>query len=66
MLHHDVFAAYLSGLTTKKNEKEIWWEDEYGDKITVEPINEDSYILREYYENGQLEYRINYNHGKEI
>ena len=58
-LYKEAVIALLSGQTTKKNKKEIWWEDEYGYKITVEGINEECYIVRwngntYYYKNGQL------------
>ncbi len=55
--------AYLSGLTTTKNEKEIWWQDGFGDKITVELVDADleTYIVRRYSEhNYTLLYEVNF------
>ncbi len=65
-LLHDAMAAYLSGLTTKKNEKEIWWWDESGYKITVELVNArwEKYIVRYYYDNGNLSSEYNYFKGQ--
>ncbi len=55
-LLHDAMTAWLAGLTTKKNEKEIWWQDEDGFKITVELVNLrwEKYIVRHYFKNGNL------------
>jgi antitoxin component YwqK of YwqJK toxin-antitoxin module len=70
-LLHDAYVALLSGLTTKAN-NEIHWEDECGNPITVEPIDvaECKYVVRYYYDNGQVEREINYLqgqlHGKDI
>lgn len=49
-LLHDAYVALLSGLTTRKNESEIWWHDRYGLDITVEPLDaaEETYIVRHY------------------
>ncbi len=54
---HDAMTAYLSGLATKKNDKEIWWVDKYGEKITVELVNADleTHIIRYYCEDGSLQ-----------
>ncbi len=59
---HDAMTAYLSGLTAKKNKKEIWWQDKNGYKITVELVDADleTYIVREYYDNGKLWFEMNY------
>jgi antitoxin component YwqK of YwqJK toxin-antitoxin module len=70
-LLHDAYVAWLSGLTTKTN-NEIHWQDEQGGPITIEPIDvaECKYVVRYYYDNGQVEREINYHqgrlHGKEI
>ena len=58
-LYKEAVVALLSGQTTKKNKKEIWWEDADGNKLTVEGINKECYIVRRngntcYYKNGQL------------
>jgi len=71
-LLHDAYTALLSNLTTRKNDKEIWWEDENGYKITVEPVDivEEKYIVRGYYINGnkwwEAEYQNGQKHGKSI
>ncbi len=59
---HDVMAAYLAGLVTKLNEKEIWWQDKNGYKITVELVDADleTYVVREYHRRGRLWYEENY------
>jgi antitoxin component YwqK of YwqJK toxin-antitoxin module len=64
-LLHDAYVALLSGLTTKAN-NEIHWEDECGNPITVEPIDvaECKYVVRYYYDNGQVEREINYLQGQ--
>jgi len=61
-LLHDAMTAYLAGLTTKLNEKEIWWQNESGFKVTVELVDTDSeqYIVRRYYDNGNLWWQDNY------
>ncbi len=61
-LLHDAYTAYLSGLTTKLNEKEIWWQDKYGFKITVELVGVDleTYVVRYFYEDGNLRFEMNY------
>jgi antitoxin component YwqK of YwqJK toxin-antitoxin module len=70
-LLHDAYVAWLSGLTTKTN-NEIYCQDEYGRPITVEPIDvaECKYVVRYYYDNGQVEKEIIYHqdqlHGKYI
>jgi len=61
-LLHDAMTAYLAGLTTNRTEKEIWWENERGDKLTVELVNSrwEKYIVRQYYDNGNLWWEENY------
>jgi len=61
-LLHDAMTAYLAGLTTKRTEKEIWWENERGDKLTVELVSVrwGKHIIRSYYENGNLNEEYNY------
>jgi len=58
----DAMTAYISGLATKLNEKEIWWIDDYGNKVTVELVNArwEKYIVRHYYNNGKLRWEYNY------
>lgn len=54
---HDAMTAWLSGLTTKTG-NEIHWVDRFNCPITVEVINpeeEETYIVRYYYENGKLD-----------
>ncbi len=65
-LLHDAYAAYLSGLTTKKNENEIWWKTKDGYKITVELVNLrlEKYIVRDYYDDGSLWSEENYRKGQ--
>ena len=60
---HDALTAYLAGITTKKNEKEIWWINEYERKITIEINKNNKYILRCYYKNDQLRYIWNHKNG---
>jgi antitoxin component YwqK of YwqJK toxin-antitoxin module len=64
-LLHDAYVAWLSGLTTKTN-NEIHWEDEDGNSITVEPIDvaECKYVVRYYYNSGQISKEINYHQGQ--
>jgi antitoxin component YwqK of YwqJK toxin-antitoxin module len=70
-LLHDAYVALLSGLTHKTG-NEIHWEDECGNPITVEQISvaECKYVVRYYYDNGQVEKEIIYHqdqlHGKYI
>ena len=70
-LLHDAYTALLSGLTMKTG-NEIHWEDQYGNPITVEPIDitEHRYVVRWCYENGnkwwEEEYHQNQRHGKSI
>ncbi len=61
-LLRDAMTAYLSGLTTKKTDKEIWWENKRGEKITVELVDADleKYIVRHYHENGNLMFEDNF------
>ena len=58
----------LSGIAQyKPNTKEIYTKNKYGIPITVEILdaNTEAYIVRNYYDNGQLEYRFKYLNGKE-
>ncbi len=59
--------ALLSGITSyKPGTKEILWENEDGDEITVEYIGgETEYaIVRRYYENGQKRWEREYHQGQ--
>jgi antitoxin component YwqK of YwqJK toxin-antitoxin module len=58
----DAYAALLAGLTTKKNGKEIWWNDKDGNKITVELVDSqtEKWIERYHYPCGQVQYEYNY------
>ena len=64
----EAFAALLECQTTKTG-NEINWEDQNGNPITVEPIDiaTEKYIVRLYYESGQLwlekEYKNDKRHG---
>ncbi len=64
---HDVYTAYLSGLTTKLNEKEIWWKTPYGLSVTVELVNVrwEKYIVRRYWSNGNVCWERNYYKDKQ-
>jgi len=70
-LLHDAYIAWMSDITTKTG-NEIHWKNEYGEDITVEPVDmkECRYIVRKYYDNGQkyweIEYKDNKLHGKDI
>ena len=70
-LLHDAYVAWMSGLTHNTG-NEIHWEDEDGYPITIEPISmaECKYIVRYYYDNGQISKETNYyqdqRHGKAI
>ncbi len=63
ILLYDALTAYLAGLTTKLNEKEIWWKNELGKKITIELVSLrwKKYTVRYYYDNGNLCCELNYN-----
>lgn len=63
-LHHEALTALLSGITTRKNTKEIWWKDENGNPITIEGTGEDSWVVRRYYKNGQRHWKANYHQGQ--
>ena len=57
----------LSGITQyKPNTKEIYTKDIYGNPITVEILdaNTETYIVREYYDSGQLRLQYEYQNGK--
>ena len=70
-LAQEVFIAKLSGIAKYKTPNEIWWENEQGDKITIEFINNSvsNFIIREYYESGNKVYEAEFKneeiHGKE-
>jgi len=51
----DMYASLLSGLTTRKNDKEIWWNI-HGLTCTIEiiDINNCSYIMRRYNRDGSI------------
>lgn len=67
----EALVALLSGLTTKTG-NEIYWKDKFDQDITIEiiDIEQEEYIVRTYYENGQkwweTEYRNGQRHGKDI
>jgi antitoxin component YwqK of YwqJK toxin-antitoxin module len=54
-LLHDAYTALLAGLTHRTG-KEIHWHNIHNQPITIEPIDVDTetYIVREYYHNGNL------------
>jgi hypothetical protein len=58
-LLHDAYTALLSGLTYKTG-NEIHWKDKIGNPITIElvDIEKCKYIVKSYYPNRQVEYRI--------
>ena len=62
----------LSGLTTKKNDKEIWTKGQYGSPITVEIVDaeKEKYIARRYWENGnkrlEIYFKNDQQHGKSM
>ena len=66
---HDAYIALIAGLTYKTG-NEIYWQDEYNNPITIEPIDVENerYIKRGYYSNGQKSYETGYKgdkrHGK--
>jgi antitoxin component YwqK of YwqJK toxin-antitoxin module len=64
-LLHDVYTALLSGLTYKTG-NEIHWNDKNGNPITIEPIdiNQNKYIIRRYFKNGQKHWETEYQNGK--
>ena len=70
-LAQDAFIAKLSGIAEYKNPNEIWWENEWGDKLTIEFIDNSisSFIVRRYYACGNKSYEAEYqngeSHGKE-
>jgi hypothetical protein len=65
-LLHDAYVAWMSGLTHKTG-NEIHWEDEQGEPITIEPISvaECKYVVKYYYDNGQVERETNYHQGQQ-
>jgi len=68
-LLHDAYTALFAGLTYRTG-NEIHWYNKDGCPITVEPVDveQDSYIVRYFYENGDLYIEIHYlqdqRHGK--
>ena len=62
----NVFLLWLSGIVDMKNEKEIWWEDERDEKITLEfPTGSASYvIMRGFYFSGALFWETEWRNGK--
>jgi len=65
-LLHDAYVALLSGLTTRKNEREIWWHNHNGLKVTVEPIdiNTGIYVIRNYKKDGGIYWERHYLHDQ--
>ena len=69
---HSAYLSILAGIAEYKNDKEIWWEDEYGGNITVEFVDNSSVnvVVRRYWANGnkywKAEYREGKQHGKSI
>lgn len=70
-LLQEAMMAFISGLTTKKG-NEIKWQNATGLDITIEPINieQEEYIIRRYYDNGnkhfETAYRGDKKHGKSL
>jgi antitoxin component YwqK of YwqJK toxin-antitoxin module len=68
---HDAYTALLAGLTYRIG-KEIHWYDKNNNSITIEPIDveNEKYIKRGYYSNGQklweAEYQNDKRHGKSL
>lgn len=64
-LLHDAYTALLAGLTTKTG-NEIHWVNEHGYPKTIEPIdiNKETYIVRYYYDNGNIESESYYKKDK--
>ncbi|MFA5024088.1 MAG: hypothetical protein WC523_03990 [Patescibacteria group bacterium] len=54
----DAFTLWLSGAAKMKNDKEIWWKNDYNADITVEFPNKDTgyVIVRSYGSNGNIEW----------
>jgi antitoxin component YwqK of YwqJK toxin-antitoxin module len=65
MLLHSALTALLSGLTHTIG-KEIHWENEDGDPITVEPVDieKSKYIVRGYWGNGNKYWEHEYQNGQ--
>jgi hypothetical protein len=51
----DAYIAKLSGIAEYKNEKEIWWENTIGERITIEFVDDivTDAIVRRYYSNSK-------------
>jgi antitoxin component YwqK of YwqJK toxin-antitoxin module len=64
-LLHDAYTAWLSGLTYK-DEKGIHWQDKYDNPITISDIDIEtkSYVVRYWYQNGQLQKEVPYQQGQ--
>ena len=64
-LLHDAYTALLAGLTHKTG-KEIHWYDKYNNPITIEPIDieNERYIIRYYYPNGQKQSEMGHKNGQ--
>ena len=68
----EAFIAKLSGIAEYKNPNEIWWEEQWGNKISIEFIDNSisNFISKKYYQNGnklyEVEYRNGIQHGKAI
>jgi len=57
----NVYAALLSGITTRKNDNEIWWGPNYKTyTIEITDAITHSYIARWYYHDGLLRERCEY------
>jgi antitoxin component YwqK of YwqJK toxin-antitoxin module len=68
---HDAYTALLAGLTYRTG-NEIHWQDEENNPIAIEHIDAENerYIVRGYYSNGQknleAEYQNGQRHGKSL
>ena len=54
----DIFIAKLSGIAEYKNEKEIWWENATGERVTIEFVDNtiDDIIVRSYYHGSEIKH----------
>jgi len=61
----DAFIFLFSGVATMKNERELYWEDEYRNSITIEfPTNTPTHaIVRHYWGNGNKRWETEYHNG---
>ena len=71
-LAQEAFIAKLSDIAEYKTPNEIWWEDQQGDKITIEFIGNSvsNFVIRDYSDIGnkifEEEYQNGLQHGKTI